>query len=88
MRVTIIEEGTTDFFKTYQLGTSMDSANAYVENPVSGRGQYHVQATIPNQIASVYIPTWVDGDEQCVGVDFLIGTDGTLYWDTKSMQEC
>lgn len=88
VRVTIHEGGGTDFFETYQLGTSMDSANAYVEDPVSGFGTYHVQATTSDQIASVYIPKWVDGDEQCVGVSFLIGTDGTLYWDVKSMQEC
>jgi hypothetical protein len=88
VRVTINEEDATDFFETYQLGTSMDSANAYVEDPVSGSGMYHVQATTSDQIASVYIPKWVDGDEQCVGVDFLLGTDGTLHWDTKSMQEC
>ena len=88
VRVTISNEGVTNFFETYQLGTSMDSAKAYVEDPVSGFGKYHVQATISDQSASVYIPKWVDGDEQCVGVDFLIGTDGTLYWDTKSMQEC
>ena len=88
VRVSIHEEGTTDFFDTYQLGTSQDSAKAYVKDPVSGLGKYHVQATISDQSASVYIPKWVDGDEQCVGVDFLMGTDGTLYWDTKSMQEC
>lgn len=88
VRVTINEENATEFFETYQLGASMDSAKGYVEDPVSGLGKYHVQATISDQIASVYIPKWVDGDEQCVGVDFLIGTDGTLNWDTKSMQEC
>lgn len=88
MRVTITDGDETAFFETYQLGTSMDSAKAYVEDPVSEPGRYHVQATIADQIASVYIPKWVDGDERCIGLDFLIGTDGTLYWDTKSMQEC
>jgi len=88
VRVTINEGDATKFFGSYQLGTSMDSAQAYVEDPVSGLGTYHVQATTSGQIASVYLPKWVDGDEQCVGVDFLIATDGTLYWDTKSMREC
>lgn len=88
VRVTISEEGVTDFFQTYQLGPSMDSGKAHAENPVSGLGKYRVQATTSDQIASVYIPKWVDNDEQCVAVDFLIGTDGTLNWDTKSMQEC
>lgn len=88
VRVTINEEGVTDFFQTYQLGTTTDSAKAYGEDPVSGLGKYHVQATTSDQVVSVYIPKRVDDDEQCVGVDFLIGTDGTLYWDTKSMREC
>ena len=88
VRVTVNEGDTTKFFETYQLGTSMNSAKAYVEDPVSGLGKYRVQATTSDQIAAVYIPRWVDGDEQCVGVDFLIGTDGTLYWDTRSIQEC
>lgn len=88
VRVTITQGGVTEFFETYQLGTDMDSANAYVGNPVSGLGKYLVQATTSDQIASVYVPKWVDDGEQCVAVDILIGTDGTLYWDTKSMQEC
>jgi len=88
LRVTISEDDTTEFFETFQLGTSMDSAKAYVEDPVSGSGTYQVRATISDRIASVHIPKWVDGDEQCIGLDFLIGTDGTLYWDSKSMQEC
>lgn len=88
VRVSINEGDATRFFASYQLGTAMDSARAYVEDPVSGLGTYHVQATTSDQIASVYLPKWVDGDEQCVGVEFLIATDGTLYWDTKSMQEC
>ena len=88
VRVTINEGGATKFFESYQLGTSMESAQAYVEDPVSGPGPYHVQATTSNQIASVSLPQWVDYDEQCVGVDVLIATDGTLHWDTRSMQEC
>jgi len=88
VRVTVTEDGSTEFFETYRLGTDQEAANAYVENPVSGPGQYTVRATTTDQIASVSIPERVDGDERCVGVDFLIATDGTLYWDSKSMQEC
>ena len=88
VRVTITEGDATKFTDSYQLGPAMDSAQAYVEDPVSGLGPYHVQATTAGQTAAVSLPNWVEGDEQCVGVDFLIATDGTLDWDTKSMQEC
>lgn len=88
VRVTVTEGGATKFFETYRLGTTPDTANAYVENPVSGPGQYHVRATTSDQVASVSIPEWIEGDERCLGVDFLITTGGTLLWESKSMQEC
>jgi len=88
VRVTVHEDDVTAFFETYRLGTTQETANAYVENPVSGVGRYDVRATTTNQIVSMSIPEWVDGDERCVGVEFLITTGGTLQWDSKSMQEC
>lgn len=63
VHVTISKDGVTKFFETYQLGTSMDSSKSYIEDPVSGVGKYHVEATISDQSASVDIPKWVDSDE-------------------------
>lgn len=88
VRVVVSEADQTAFFETYRLGTDSESANAYVEQPVSDPGHYEVQATTRNQIISIPVSKLVDGDERCVGVDLLIATDGTLQWDSKSMQEC
>lgn len=88
VRVIVSETDRTAFFETYQLGTESESANAYVEKPVSESGDYKVQATTSNQIISIPVSKLVDGDERCVGVDVLITTGGTLQWDSKSMEEC
>lgn len=88
VRVTVNEDDVTEFFRTYRLGTTQENSTAYIEDPVSEAGRYDVQATTTNQIASVSIPKWIDGDERCVGVNFLITTGGTLRWESKSMQEC
>lgn len=88
VRVNVSEDDRTAFFETYPLGTEPESANAYVEKPVSEPGHYEVQATTSNQLISIPVSKLVSGDERCVGVEILITTGGTLQWDSKSMQEC
>lgn len=88
VRVNVSEGDRTAFFETYQLGTESESANAYVEKPISESGDFEVEATTSNQIISIPVSKLVDGDERCVGVDLLITSGGTLQWDSKSMEEC
>jgi hypothetical protein len=86
--VVVEDDGETVFEKTYELGTTPDTANVNTENPVSGPGQYVVRATMDGETRTVDTTELVDGDEDCVGVRFSLLNNGSVDYWTKSMQQC
>lgn len=86
--VVVEEDGEVVFSETYQLGTTMDTANINVDNPVDGPGEYVVQGTMDGDTREVEIAEYVDGDENCVGVRFSLLNNGSVDYWTKSMQQC
>jgi len=86
--VVVEEDGESVFSETYQLGTTLDTANLTVDNPVDEPGHYVVQATMDGETREVDIAEYVDGDENCVGVRFSLLNNGSVDYWTKSIREC
>lgn len=86
--VAVEEDGELVFSETYQMGSTMDTANINVDNPVDGPGDYVVQGTMDGETREVEIAEFVDDDENCVGVRFSLLNNGSVDYWTKSMQRC
>lgn len=86
--VIVEEDGKSVFSETYQVGTTPDTANINVDNPVNEPGHYVVRATMDGETRDVEIAEYVDGDENCVGVRFSLLNNGSVDYWTKSMQQC
>lgn len=86
--VVVEEDGESVFSKTYQLGTTPETANINEETPVDEPGQYVVRATMDGETRTVDIAEYVDGDENCIGVRFSLLNNGSVEYWTKSMQQC
>jgi hypothetical protein len=68
---------------------SADAPVFYVDSPVSGEGDYVVRATAGDETREVETTKHVDGDENCLAVQFLVTDGGSFVVDlVRSMQQC
>lgn len=78
----------TVFSDEYRLGTDPETAAVLLEDPVDGPGAYAVRATMDGREMTVDATDFVEGEETCVAVEFVLLNNGSTDWSTKSMQRC
>lgn len=88
VKVTVEDDDGIVFSNTYHLGTDDETGKIFEENPVDGEGAYVVHATLDDEEREVDTTDFIDGDETCIGVQFNLLNNGSVDYDTKSMQEC
>ncbi|MFC7073305.1 hypothetical protein ACFQJ7_01170 [Halovenus rubra] len=86
--ITVVADGEPMFADTYQVGTTPETASITVDDPVDKPREYIVQATMDGKTREVEIAEFADGDENCVGVRFLLLDNGNVTYSMKSMQQC
>jgi hypothetical protein len=86
--VVVEADGEEVFADSYRVGTTSDTANVTVDNPVDEPGNYVVRATMDDETREVALADYVDDDERCVGVRFSLLNNGSVTYWTKSMQQC
>jgi hypothetical protein len=87
INVVVKEDGKSVFVKTYQVGASLETANITVDDPVKEPGQYVVRAMMDGETREVDIADFVEGDENCIGVRFLLRNNASVDYWTKAMQQ-
>jgi len=70
------------------LPAESETTDFRLTNPVEGPGQYIVRATIEGETHEIDTTDSGDDDQNCIGVQFSLLTDGSVESGTKSMQEC
>ncbi len=88
VEVTVEDDDEIVFSNTYHFGTDDETGKVLEENPVNGEGEYVVQATLDGEEREVDTTDFIDGDETCIGVRFNLLNNGSVDYETKSMQEC
>lgn len=88
VRLTITDDGVTELFESYDLGTDHETGVVHLDPPVEEPGRYRVQVTTDDDIAAVEVDDVADEENPCVGLTFRFDTVGTLRWSGKAWQEC